>query len=244
MQALILALLSTAAARPPVSSGQPLEFLARQLVEAKDARARAQAAIMLGDSDDPLAASPLCSALYDASSLVKTSAIHSLRKLGTPRAQECLTQHRNDPDPEVQAENAKALARLGPLPGQARSVLYVLLSAAAVGPGDSKALSKLTRDELGRRLRNMANILAPEHEDKAHALALMRANDLKAVDLRATATRTATGLTLRVQCFSFPEKQPVGELTVSAAGDKSEELLSALAPRVLEGLFQTCHWSN
>src|SRR5437773_7955329 len=76
-------------------------FLIDQLKNATDFRLRTQAALALGASDDPSAASPLCQALDDPSNSVRSAAAAGLGKLKSPEGLPCLRDHMNEANAAV-----------------------------------------------------------------------------------------------------------------------------------------------
>jgi hypothetical protein len=222
-----------------------MAFLTRQLGSAKDARARAQAAVMLGAAHEPSVAPALCTALADESALVRLAVVRSLEKLLGHTAQECLSRHPTDADPSVQAERDRVLALLSGSQGAPPASFYVALTATSELRGaDSARTLQLTQGELEQELRQKGGVVAGDG-DPSHALSKMRKGRLKGYRVRVKLTADAPGgLTLDVTCFTDPNDALLGEVSVSASGASTGALVKALVPKVLEEATETCNWSH
>lgn len=220
-------------------------FLTRQLSSAKDARARAQAALMLGAAHDASSAPNLCAALKDESALVRLSVVRSLGMVNGSVAKTCLVQHGNDSDDVVQAERTKVLAVLAPS-AQAPASLYIALTTTSeLGGGDAERTVEVTQTELQEKLKSIGGVMAPAHEDKAHASAMLRSQGLRGIALRARLSSSSPGgLTLNLMCFTYPSQALLGEVSVTASGAGPVDLVKAIIPKVLEEASETCNWSH
>ena len=111
------------------------------------------------------------------------------------------------------------------------------LSPAAAEQIDIVLHTKLTA--LGARL-------APPHEDKPAALALIRANNLQGYELRLQVLPGAAQKSLKVQLLvmSYPEHASRGNWSVTASGAKPEALIKAMVPRVLEDAAGDLGWKE
>src|SRR4051794_1431745 len=89
------------------------DYFVMQLTTARDARLRAQSALMLGAMQETEAMQPLCGALGDDSGLVKSAAAKALAQLGETSALSCLKSHERDGDAEVSSAVRDAMTRLG-----------------------------------------------------------------------------------------------------------------------------------
>lgn len=127
----------------PIAAAQGdarMVFLTKQLSGSKDPRARAQTALVLGASKDPLAVAPLCAALKDPEPLVRNAVARALGDLKNPSAAGCLKEARADADPDVKASVLKALEALtaAAVPaGPAVGSLYVSLEPIVDKTGGS-----------------------------------------------------------------------------------------------------------
>jgi hypothetical protein len=220
-----------------------MAFLLRQLSSAKDPRARAQAALLLGASKDTSVEAPLCNALSDDSPLVRLAVVRSLGKLGTTRSRDCLSR-RPDVDANVEAERKQALS-VAP-PRQAKSSLYVALTTSSELSGaDAEKTVRATRTELEEGLKSLGGVVAAEKETSAQATAKIRSQGLKGYSLRVRLSSAAAGaLTLNLMCFTYPSEALLGEVSVTASGAPPMALAKALVPRVLEEASDTCNWSH
>src|SRR5208283_4273847 len=89
----LCALLLLAASGASADADARWAFLVRQLTTAQDPRARVQAALTLGATEDPSALAPLCKALGDPEPLVRAAVARSLPSLHDAAALDCLLAH-------------------------------------------------------------------------------------------------------------------------------------------------------
>ena len=170
----------------PIAAAQGdarLEFLTKQLSGAKDPRARAQTATVMGASKNPQTVKPLCAALKDPEPMVRNAVARALGELKDPSSAACLKEAKADPDPDVKASVLKALEALvatatpaGPPAGS----LYIALEPIGDKTGTQPPeVLKLTDELLRAKLVSMGATIAPAGEDKAAATALIRSRKLK-----------------------------------------------------------------
>lgn len=220
-----------------------IAFLSRQLKSAKDPRARAQTAIILGASQDARAVAPLCGALADIEPLVRVAAANALGGLPVATALACLEQRRNDPDAEVAAAITRALGQLSTSLSR-RSAVYVALEVANAG-------SSLTREDMGQvesRLRDKlvsaGAILAPAHETHAEAQKVLQERQVKGYLLMTEVLPNgSSGFKLKLLCMTYPERALRGQVSVKGSGPMSK-LIPALVSRAVDDSAHECGWSE
>ena len=220
-------------------------FLARQLGQASDPRARAQAALMLGATNDVDAVQPLCTGLADANELVRVSVTKALGQLADPSAVTCLKSHVADANAEVRDLISRTLASLErqqTKPG----ALYIW-----VGPVVDKqdvpnpATVKLAQERLLAALAAMGAVVAPPQETKAQALEVLRAQHRKGFVLNPELhTHAPAGLRMSLLVLTYPERSILGEVSVKARGASAPDLIRALTPKILEEAADTFDWSR
>jgi len=218
-------------------------FLVRQLTTAQDPRARIQAALTLGATEDASALAPLCAALADPEPLVRAAVARSLPNLHDPKALDCLTSHGTDPDPLTRQEVAKAVASLQATSAR-RPKVYVAVTPVVDDsdpPADASLLS-LAQTRVVSRLRWMGAQVAPEAEDKATARATLASERLQGFQIRTRLAKKGTELAVVMVCLSYPDQQVLGEVTGRASGGRPEDALRALVPRLLQDLAETLEW--
>src|SRR5258707_4255234 len=145
------------------SAESRVPFLIEQLKSASDFRLRTQAALALGASDDPSAATPLCDALDDTSDSVRSAAAAALGKLRNPAGLPCLRDHMTDSNASVRSVIERSAKALGgstwptkpPLPGP-NDTFYV-----AIGP---------VTDKTGRSDKTVEQIVGSTMQDKLLSL--------------------------------------------------------------------------
>ncbi len=240
--ALLILLLN---APPAFAVDGRLQFLAKQLEKATDPRARAQAALMLGNAQDDFAKDPLCRALLDDEALVRVSAAKALEALNNPSATECLAPHRNDDDSDVKRAVQKAFAALERLKNQ-RAILYISMgSVEDRGAKLSTDQLAMVTDRMTQKLKNMGAVFAPSGESKNDAKSVLKQRKLKGFHLIAhVSSLPNNGLKLTVLCFNYPDKALQGEVSVKASGAPMPDLIRALAPRLIEDAAETFEWSD
>jgi hypothetical protein len=112
----LLAVVCLLCARPALAG--KVEDLSRMLLEDASYKVRLQAALLLGKLGDKTAVSPLVKALGDENRTVRGMAAQSLGRLGASEAASALKGTlQRERDPFVRGQIEKALAALGPPPG-------------------------------------------------------------------------------------------------------------------------------
>jgi len=222
-----------------------LTFLSRQLSQASDPRARAQAALMLGATNDAQAVPPLCAGLADANELVRVSVTKALGQLADPSAVACFRSHGVDANPEVRDLIQKTLSLLE---GQQTKpgALYVLLSPVVdkLDTPDPNAV-KLAEEGLRAALAARGVVLAPPAETKAQALQVLHSRHLKGFVLNPELhTHPPGGVRMTLLVLTYPERSILGEVSVKARGAGMPALINALSPKILEEAADTFDWSR
>jgi hypothetical protein len=224
-----------------------IEFLSRQLDRATDPRARAQACLLLGASNDHSAIAPLCGGLGDASELVRSACAKAMGQLADPSSLECLKRHGGDTNPEVRDLVQRALAVLDRQ--QTRSGLgavYVFVSPVLDKEDRPNAGNvRMVDERLRAALTTLGVNLAPVNETKAQATAVIRAGRLKGFVVNPElSTHAPAGLKLSLLVLTYPDRSILGEVSVKASGAGASELIRALAPKVVEEAADTFDWSR
>lgn len=219
-------------------------FVVRQLTTARDSRARVQAALTLGTTEDAMALAPLCTALADPEPLVRAAVARSLPSLHVAKALDCLLAHGEDPDALARDEVARAVAILEKA-GQHQPRVYVAVTEVVDDsdpPADASLLA-LARTRLVSRLQWMGAEVAPEVEDRSAARATLAKARLKGFQIRTRLARKGSEVAVVMVCLSYPDEQMLGEVTGRASGGRPEDALKALVPRLLEDLAATFEWN-
>ena len=244
--ALIALLLSPLAA---AQGDARIVFLTRQLTTAKDPRARAQTALVLGASKDPAAVGPLCGALKDPEAFVRSAAARALGDLKDPSAGACLKAARADSDADVQQAVARAIEALtapvaptGPTAGTLYVAIEPIIDKTGGLPPDTL---KLTEDLLRSKLAKLGASFAPSGEDRAAATSLIRSRKLKGWMLRLQVVPHANnGLKISLLCMTYPEQAIKGDYSVKASGAKQPDLLKLMVPKVVDDAADDLEWSK
>lgn len=235
-----LTLLSLAAR---AQSNPQMTFLTRQLATAKDPRARAQNALLLGATGDGSVMGPLCRALKDPEAVVRGAAAKALGDLREVRAVTCLRERASDPNADVQFAVAKAIASLEPAQGS----LYVSIAPVADKTGGLATQEDLllVEDLLRRKLFAMGVRFAPPGEDKRAASAVLKQKRLQGWLLMVTLhPHTNGGLKISLLCLTYPEQSIRGDYTVKASGAKARDLLKLMVPKVVDDAAADLEWSR
>ena len=219
-------------------------FLVRQLTTARDPRARVQAALSLGTTEEASALAPLCAALADADPLVRATVARSLPSLHDARALDCLLAHGEDLDALARSEVARALATLRAA-RERRPRVYVAVTEVVddSDPPADTALLTLARTRLVSRLQWMGAKVAPEGEDHAAARATLARGQLQGFQIRTRLAQRGSEVGVVMACLSYPEQQVLGEVTGKASGGRAEDALRALVPRLLQDIAKTFEWN-
>jgi hypothetical protein len=219
-------------------------YLSQRLEKAKDPRARVNAALGLGSTDEPEAVVPLCTALKDDSPLVRDAAIKGLRDLKEVSALDCLKAHK-EADAATQTTLRAVIKSLEALKSQ-RPRLYVAFLGLKDKTGTLPAeLVTATEARLKRKLLHSGALLAPPKEAKKAAQGVLKKHGISGYRLSAEIQSTeGGGLRIAVVCLSYPDLALLGQAEVQAAGAPPAVLLKALAPKVIEEVAATLEWST
>jgi hypothetical protein len=219
-------------------------FLVRQLTTAQDPRARVQAALTLGATEDASALAPLCAALSDSDALVRAAVARSLPNLHDPRALDCLLAHGEDSDALARDEMAHAVAALRQLQ-QKRPRVYVTVTEVLddSNPPAEASLLTLARTRLVSRLQWMGAQVTTEVEDRAAVRANLTQSQLRGFQIRTRLAKKGSEVAVVMVCLSYPDQQVLGEVTGKASGGRPEDALRALVPRLLQDLATTFEWN-
>ncbi len=222
-----------------------MAFLTRQLSSARDPRARAQTALVLGASKSPAAVAPLCAALKDPEALVRSAVARALGDLKDSSAASCLKSAAGDSDGDVRAAIAKALeATAGPA-GPVAGGLYVAIAPIVDKTnGQSAEVLRLTDELLRAKLAKLGAAFAPAGEDRAAAAALIRSRKLKGWLLRLQLLSAGNGLKVSLLCLTYPDQSLKGDYSVKASGAKPPELLKVMVPKVVDDAADDLEWSK
>lgn len=222
-----------------------LSFFARQLQKAKDPRVRAQNALALGISHESAAAVPLCMALNDTSDLVRSSVAKAIGQLGEASGIDCLKAHQDDAAGNVRSEIERALAALQAVASR-HPELYIAMSGVTDKTSHMPPeVLQLTEEKIRARITSLGGVFAPDGETKAAARTVIKKQRLKGFMLRVELDSTPSGgLNMNVVCFSYPERNLIGEVNVKASGGKVTDMIRAMAPKVIDEAADTCNWSS
>ncbi|MFL5320642.1 MAG: HEAT repeat domain-containing protein [Myxococcaceae bacterium] len=219
-----------------------LQFLGKQLEKATDPRARAQAALMLGQAADPSVLPQLCKALSDKDDVVKAASAKAMDALGELAALDCLKSATGSGDAASAIKTT--IANLEKIKNQVPK-LYVSLKPpdnAANLPADMIALLE---QRLRTKLQRMGAMFAPADEPKSAAQKVLKAKKLKGFMLQTTVEPVgSSGLQLTMVCFSYPENSLKGQVSVKAQGAGPAQLINALAPKAVDDAADEFEWGN
>ncbi|MHB8874945.1 MAG: HEAT repeat domain-containing protein [Myxococcaceae bacterium] len=222
-----------------------MAFLTKQLSGAKDPRARAQTALLLGASKNPAAVGPLCAALKDSDALVRNAVARALGDLKDPQGGPCLKAAKGDSDTHVQAAIEKALEALAAPAGPAAGALYVAIEPIVDKSGGGADTIKLADTLLRAQLTKMGASFAPPGEDKSAALSLIRSRKLKGWQLRLQVLpHDKGGIKVSLLCMTYPDQSLKGDYSVKASGAKPPELLKLMVPKVVDDAADDLEWSK
>lgn len=237
---LLLSLPSSGLAQTDPQTASLGKLLLRQEAEPPP---RLQAAKALGESDDPEAVGPLCTALQDGNAQVRAGAAEALEKLAEPGGLECLEARKDEPDAAARAAMQSAIRSLHALKARPPRV-YVMLDPVKDATGKvSPELVKATEARMRRKLLQAGAWLAPEKEPEAAAKAVLKKNKLQGYRLMTEIRSEAPGeLGLIVVCLRYPGTGLQGQAKVNASGGEPEELLPALAPEAIKEVSGSFKW--
>ncbi|ATB28012.1 HEAT repeat domain-containing protein [Melittangium boletus] len=219
--------------------------LSRQLGQGQDPQARSKAASGLGASDDPEALPPLCEGLKDPSEQVRAAAAQALGKLEELAGLDCLKARKGETDAATKTAIQTSLKVLQSLKEQ-HPKLYVSLVELKDKSGQVKPeVLRVTEARMRRKLTKMGAWLAPAKENKAAALGVLRKFGVRGYRLQGEIHETESGgLRVTIVCISYPDQALLGDVELQASGAKPEDLLKALAPRIIEEAADTFEWDT
>jgi HEAT repeat protein len=219
-------------------------FLTKQLEKGKDPRARSQAALVLGATEEPEAVHPLCTGLEDPSEVVRAAAAKGLATLKESSGLDCLKKHKEQDAATLAAvqEAIKALEEFKARPPR----LYVDFQGVKDKSGSlTPELLKLTDERLKRRLIHAGALLAPPKEPKKTAQGILKKHAIRGFRLNVEIQKMdGGGLKIAILCLSYPELALLGQVDVQASGAGPEDLLKALIPKAIQDVAQTLEWST
>ena len=219
--------------------------LSRQLGAGDTPGKRSQAALSLGASDDPEALKPLCEGLKDTSEQVRAAAAQALGKLKETAGLECLQARKSETDAAARAAIQSSMKALQEL--KARSPkLYVLLGEVKDKTGRLRPeVMKFAEARMRRKLTQMGALLAPARESKAAVQGVLRKHGIHGYQLQAEVHDTESGgLRVTMVCIGYPDQALLGDVDVQASGAAPEQLLKALAPRIIQEAAATFDWDT
>jgi HEAT repeats len=219
-------------------------FLTKQLEKGKDPRARSQAALVLGATDEPEAVLPLCTGLADPSEVVRASVAKGLATLKESSGLDCLKKHKEQDAATLVSirEAIKALEEFKARPPR----LYVDFQGVKDKTGSlAPELVKVTDERLKRRLIHAGALLAPPKEPKKTAQGILKKRGIRGYRLNVEIQKTdGGGLKLAILCLTYPELALLGQVDVAASGAGPEDLLKAMIPKAIQDVAQTLEWST
>ncbi len=217
--------------------------LSRQLGQGEDPQARSKAASTLGASDDPEALPPLCEALKDPSEAVRAASARALGVLQELAGLECLKGRKGETDAATKTAIQASLKTLQGLKDQTPKV-YVSLLELKDKSGQVKAeVLRVTEARMRRKLTKLGAALAPARESKAAAQGVLRKLGVRGYRLQGEIHETESGgLRVTMVCIGYPDQALLGDVELQASGAKPEDLLKALAPRIIDEAADTFEW--
>jgi hypothetical protein len=218
-------------------------FLTKQLEKGKDPRARSQAALVLGATEEPEAVRPLCTGLEDESELVRAAAAKGLATLKEASGLDCLKKHQ-EKDAATLVAIRDAIKALEDFKNR-KPLLYVALGLKDKTGSLSPELVKITEERLKRRLIFVGALLAPPKEAKKAAQGVLKKHGIRGYQLNIEISNTeGGGLKLAVLCLRYPDMALLGQVDVQASGAEPADLLKALIPKAIEDAAETFEWST
>lgn len=208
-------------------------YLSRQLRTAQDPRVRAQAALVLGKSEEAAALPALCEGLQDESGVVRGAAARGMEELSELDAIPCLQRALKDRDPSVRTATAKAYKALTGIRDR-KAWLYVELRPMKVADTFDAELGPLAEARLKRRLRDLGARWVPPSESKKAAQKVLTQDKLLGVVLMPELVAHGDkGLRMKVLCLSYPDERLLGQVEVKASGGRPVDLVKALVPHAI-----------
>ncbi len=219
--------------------------LSRQLGQGDTPKARSQAALSLGASEDPEALKPLCEGLKDPSEQVRAAAAQALGKLKEVAALECLKARKGETDAAAKAAIQTSLKVLQEFKDK-RPRLYVFLTGVKDKTGQLKPeVTRSAEARMRRKLTQMGALLAPAKESKAVVQGVLRKHGIQGYQLQAEIHETESGgLRVTMVCIGYPDQTLLGDVELQASGARPEELLKVLAPRIIQEAAETFEWGT
>jgi hypothetical protein len=243
LRPILLALLVAA----PAGAQTAVDIAAKSLATAKDARIRAQSAVLLGTSKSPRAQAPLCNAMKDDEAIVRAAAARALGDLGDASAATCLKAHANDGNKDVKNAVAKAIEQLtGAGAGLKAGSLYVVLDPIKDETGGLSASDvKLATDLMQKKLTSMGLAVAAPGWDPAATSTMVKSKKLKGWWLKVTVKpNTNNGLKFDLLALTYPDQAIKGSVNVKApGGPKKEALINAIVPKLIDDASDEFEWT-
>jgi hypothetical protein len=222
-----------------------ISFLGKQIQKSTDARVRAQAALLLGSTEDSAAVGPLCLGLDDASEVVRLAAARALGSLQDPASWDCLRKKLSDPSVNVREAVKKAFAVVEAAKNRKPEFYIQILPVQDKTSHLGDELVRYTEERLKAKLEKMGSMFAPPRESKAAAKSVIKSKRLKGYVLKVELDEVpAGGLRMQVVCFTYPEQSLLGQVQVKASGGKAADLIRALAPKAIEEAASTFDWRS
>jgi hypothetical protein len=241
-----------------------------QLKNASDFRLRTQAALALGASDDPTAASPLCDALDDDNDSVRSAAAAALGKLKSPAGLPCLKDHlEGETNASVRSVVARSMqllqgagnsrsGRPPPPPGPGDNYYVAIGSVTDKTGRDDKSVNDLVAATMQEKLLSYTGFaVAPSGETPTVAKRVLKQHALKGFLLQARVEPprpNGSNLTVevRVTLWTYPARALQGEfsprLTMSGAspGDRDAEdnLIKMAVERAIDSFTKVVASTN
>lgn len=244
MPRLIAIVLLTVVAPAFAQGDARFNYLIKRLEKSADARGRAQAALILGASDESAALAPLCRALVaDAEAVVRSAAAQALGELGDVEALSCLKKRAtSETDAAAKAAVVKATRALEAQKNR-RPTVYVLLDDVRDGrERPDTTTAKLANERLRKQLMKMGAVLAPPGEPAKAAQAAMKKRKLKGYYLMPKLESAGAGVKLTIVGATYPARALLGQVSTKASGADPSTLIRALVPSVLKEASSTFDW--
>lgn len=229
-----------------VFADNPISVLSERLKNGSDSRVKVQAALALGASNDEAAVAPLCEALDDTTTAVRSAAASALGRLRMRSALPCLkTKGGAESNESVKTQLERAVRQietgdgdpgLAARPPNEGSKYYVAFGVTKVTgqrsvPDTDPIVQASMREALGSK---PTFAFAPMNETIAQGTALVNRHRLRGYFLQATVEEPVyeggkLTVTVKVTMYSYPGKALQGDfapkLTQSGtpAKDKASE---------------------
>jgi hypothetical protein len=222
----------------------PIDFPSKTLATAKDSRNRANAAILLGQSRNPLAVPPLCKGLNDPEPIVRVASAKALGELGESTGTPCLEKQKGDSDDDVRFAVKRSLEMLVISAALKPGGMYVLMELNDETGRLSASDTKLAVDLMHKKLASIGAAVGPQPYDPKIEGALIRSKKLKGWLLKVKVQPYSTGMKMDLLALTYPDNAIKGNVSVkTATAAKPAALIQAMSPKLIDEAADEFEWT-